>query len=95
MRLTSQALTPREVVAVARDREPVEVDRSVGEAMAPARAVVEAAVASEHLVYGVTTGFGALADTVVPAEEAAAAPPPPGRRPPPGVPGPSAKGAPT
>jgi hypothetical protein len=33
---------------------------------------LEAAVASEDVVYGVTTGFGALADTVVPRENAGA-----------------------
>ena len=39
--------------------------------MEPARAVVEAALASERVVYGVTTGFGALADTIVPPADAA------------------------
>jgi histidine ammonia-lyase len=37
--------------------------------MAPAREVVERAVGSEQVVYGVTTGFGALASTHIGAEE--------------------------
>src|SRR5256885_13675473 len=57
------------VVAVARHRERVEVDGGVAAAMAPARAVVERAVAEERTVYGVTTGFGALAHTrIAPAD---------------------------
>jgi histidine ammonia-lyase len=39
--------------------------------MAPARRVVEEALASDQVVYGVTTGFGALAATRVEPEEAA------------------------
>lgn len=72
MRLTPRPLTAAEVLAVARDRERVDVDAGVPAAMAPARAVVEEAVGSERVVYGVTTGFGALADTVVGPEQAAA-----------------------
>ena len=72
MRLTPEPLLPAEVLAVARAGERVEVDAAVAERMRPARAVVEAAVASEDVVYGVTTGFGALAETVVPRAEAAA-----------------------
>ncbi|MPZ88627.1 MAG: histidine ammonia-lyase [Nitriliruptorales bacterium] len=70
MRLTAEPMGAAEVVAVARRGEPVEVDASVGRSMAPARAVVEAAIASERVVYGLTTGFGALADTRVAPEEA-------------------------
>ena len=72
MLLTPSPLTPAQVLAVARDGEPVDVDTAaVRSAMAPARAVVEAAVASGDVVYGVTTGFGALASTVVAPEDAA------------------------
>jgi histidine ammonia-lyase len=39
--------------------------------MAPARRIVEAAVASDEIVYGITTGFGALATTRVDPQEAA------------------------
>src|SRR5437867_3387288 len=61
--LGPRPLTVDEVVAVARDRETVDVDPGVRDAMAPGRAVVDAAVAEGRTVYGVTTGFGALATT--------------------------------
>ena len=69
--LTPDPLTPAQVVAVARRGERVEVAPSVADAMAPARQTVEAAVASGDVVYGVTTGFGALASTFVTADQAA------------------------
>ncbi len=72
MRLTSQPLSPPEVLAVARAGETVELDPAVASTMAPARQAVEQALAEERVVYGVTTGFGALADTVVPREQAEA-----------------------
>jgi histidine ammonia-lyase len=59
-----------EVVAVARGGEPVEVSPAVADCMAPARQVVARAVAEATTMYGVTTGFGALATTRVPPEQA-------------------------
>lgn len=50
-----------DVVAVARG-ERVEIDRGVKDAMAPARAVVDDAVASGETVYGISTGIGDLAN---------------------------------
>ena len=64
-------LRPDEVIAVARAAWAVAVADSVASAMAATRAMVERALSSHQVVYGVTTGFGALADTVVPPEEAA------------------------
>jgi histidine ammonia-lyase len=61
--LGSEPLTVADVVGVGRWRQPVSVDPAVSATMAPARAVVEAAVADGRTVYGVTTGFGALAAT--------------------------------
>jgi histidine ammonia-lyase len=55
-------LSLADVVAVARDREPVAVLPEVAAAMAPARAVVDAAVASGETVYGISTGIGDLAN---------------------------------
>jgi histidine ammonia-lyase len=67
--LSARPLTVAEVAAVAREGEPVVLAPSAVEAMAEGRAVVEAAVASGRTVYGVTTGFGALAsERVAPAE---------------------------
>lgn len=71
MRLTPRPLTPDEVLRVARGREPVEVDGSVAAAMAPSRRVVEEALRAGDVIYGVTTGFGALSDTAVLPDQAA------------------------
>ncbi len=67
--LDGSALSVAEVVAVARGGAPVEVDPGVAGRMAPARDVVERIVAEGATVYGITTGFGALASVrVSPAE---------------------------
>jgi len=52
-----------EVVAVARDRVPVDVGARAVERIAKSRALVERWVAEERVIYGITTGFGALSDT--------------------------------
>jgi histidine ammonia-lyase len=59
-----------DVAAVAEQRAEVVVDHKVWERMAPAREVVEQAVAEDRVVYGVTTGFGALANTRIEPEQA-------------------------
>lgn len=56
-------LTPERVVAVAYRRARAVPSPDLAERMAPARAVVERAVESDQVVYGITTGFGALAGT--------------------------------
>ncbi|HET9441699.1 MAG TPA: histidine ammonia-lyase [Acidimicrobiales bacterium] len=67
--LSARPLTIDEVVAVARGREPVEVDPAVDASMGPARETIRRAVEESRTVYGVTTGFGALATTrLAPAE---------------------------
>jgi histidine ammonia-lyase len=58
-------LSPEQVVAVAVDREPVQPARSVEERMRPARRLIEEVIAQGRTVYGVTTGFGALANTPI------------------------------
>jgi histidine ammonia-lyase len=70
VRLGPQPLTIREVVDVARYEVPVEVADDVRQSMAPSLAVVEDAVAEGRNVYGVTTGFGALARHRIPPEDA-------------------------
>ncbi|MGH8959058.1 MAG: histidine ammonia-lyase, partial [Acidimicrobiia bacterium] len=69
--VTGDPLTISEVVAVARRQAPAVLGREVAARMAPARRIVEEALASDAIVYGVTTGFGALASTRVEREEAA------------------------
>src|SRR5947209_6964693 len=68
--LGPRPLSIGEVVAVARGHEPVELAPDIETAMAPARAVVEHAVAENRTVYGVTTGFGALANIRIHPEQA-------------------------
>ena len=63
-------LTPGQVVEVAHRRARAVAGPGLGERMEPARAVVDAAVESEEIVYGITTGFGALASTRIDRDEA-------------------------
>jgi len=60
-----------ELEAVARGAPPPTLDAADRDRIAVARAVVEAAVDSEQVVYGVTTGFGHLASVSVPPADAA------------------------
>lgn len=61
-----------DVIAVAERRAEVELHPEVRPAMERARAVIERALAERRVVYGVTTGFGALANTRIEPEAAAA-----------------------
>jgi histidine ammonia-lyase len=65
-----RALTFEDVVAVARGGAPVEIASDVAERMAPSRRIVEDTVESGASVYGVTTGFGGLANVRIPREDA-------------------------
>jgi histidine ammonia-lyase len=64
-----RGLQPAEVLAVARGREAVIIGPSAMDAMARARAVVEELAAGPEPVYGVSTGFGALAALFIAPEE--------------------------
>ena len=68
--LDGSPLSVADVVAVARHGTAVTVAPEAAERMAPARAVVERIVTEGASVYGVTTGFGALAAVKVSAAEA-------------------------
>jgi len=63
--LSGRSLTLDELVRVARECEVVEISTSSLETMRTAREVVEQAVASGELVYGVTTGVGMRRDARV------------------------------
>jgi histidine ammonia-lyase len=67
--VTGDALSLDDVVDVARGQARAVLGPEVGARMEPSRQVVEQAVARAAVVYGVTTGFGALADTFVKNEE--------------------------
>src|SRR6185295_12405775 len=60
--LTGSDLTIEAVEAVARHGAGMALDRSARNRMQRSRDVVERLVAAGEVVYGVTTGFGALAD---------------------------------
>jgi histidine ammonia-lyase len=61
-----------DLIAVARDGAAVEFGDEARRRMAPSRAVVEALDSTDSVAYGVTTGFGALADTAVAPQDRAA-----------------------
>jgi histidine ammonia-lyase len=63
--LDGSPLRIEDVLGVARHRDRVEVGDEARRRMAPSRAVVERLTSSETVAYGLTTGFGALADRVV------------------------------
>jgi histidine ammonia-lyase len=60
--LTGRDLTIDQVVEVARGRRAVELDPTAAERVRSSRAVIERLVGEGATVYGVTTGFGDLAD---------------------------------
>ncbi|MGH3660182.1 MAG: aromatic amino acid lyase, partial [Micromonosporaceae bacterium] len=68
----SSPLTAAEVVAVARSGARVALDDECRTAIARARATVDELVAQETPVYGLSTGFGALAVRHIPVERRAA-----------------------
>ena len=66
--LTGKGLTPADVIAVSREGEGVELGGEARDAMAGSAAIVERMASSPEPVYGVSTGFGSLATTPIPAE---------------------------
>ncbi len=70
IRLGQDRLALDDVVAVARERAAVTLDPEARTRMAAARRVVDDALRGDRAVYGVTTGFGELKDTRIPAEDA-------------------------
>lgn len=70
--IDGEPLTPEQVVAVALGKSEATAADDLDARLAPARQVVEDAVASERVVYGINTGFGALATTHIGRSEAEA-----------------------
>jgi histidine ammonia-lyase len=64
----NRGLGVRDVVAVAREDAEVGLGDEAIEAMAASAAIVERLVESDEPVYGVSTGFGSLATTPIPAD---------------------------
>ena len=67
LQLTASGLAAADVIAVARADRPVTLSEEARAAMERSAAVVADLAASEEPVYGVTTGFGALATVYIPA----------------------------
>lgn len=61
--LDGRSLTPAQVTAVARGGEPVTLGEEAGRRLRRARSVVDRLVAQDEVVYGLTTGVGALKNT--------------------------------
>ena len=64
-------LTIEQVVAVAQGRRPVVCGDDLDRRMAAAHALVQQVISEDRIVYGITTGFGALANTHIPPARAA------------------------
>jgi histidine ammonia-lyase len=71
LQLTGRDLTVPDVVSVARGGRAVEVEAAARQRMATSREVIERLVAAGETVYGVTTGFGDLADVRISPEQTA------------------------
>src|SRR5215207_7056315 len=71
LRLGPHGVTAAEVVDVARHARPVELGVDARVAIERGAAVVERLVDQPEPVYGVSTGFGALANTVIPTARSA------------------------
>jgi len=66
--IDGESLTLEDVVAVSRGGAQVEIPREVEEKVNRSRQVLEEFVRKRKVVYGVTTGFGALGNVIVPSE---------------------------
>ena len=70
--LDGESLTLDQFLAVVRGGCPVSITAEARSRVAASRRVVERAVHAGRTIYGVTTGFGSLADRTIPAHEARA-----------------------
>ena len=69
MQLTGQPLTLSEIAQVAYGQTSIEVASSAHARIQASRKVIEEIVAKNGVVYGVSTGFGKLADVHIPTDE--------------------------
>jgi len=67
--INGEKLTIEDVVAVARKNEKVTIPREVKEKVAKCRQILEELVKKKKIVYGVTTGFGALGSLIISLED--------------------------
>lgn len=67
--LDGESLTPADVVAVARENEPVAVSEPARKAVRTSRDRVERVIEEDEPVYGLNTGFGQLVTEQIPEED--------------------------
>jgi histidine ammonia-lyase len=67
--LTPQGLKLKDIIDVARNSYTVSVSEELLDKVKKALAVVDKAVSEGKIVYGVTTGFGALSDKIIPKKD--------------------------
>ncbi len=68
MELTGQRLSLAEIAAVALHNEPVKIGQGAHASIRASRSLVEQIIERGEVVYGVSTGFGKLADIRIPTE---------------------------
>ena len=71
VKLAADGISAQALIAVARHDAKLELTDSAYEAIDRSAAVIDRILANNEIVYGVTTGFGSLADTVIPPERSA------------------------
>ncbi len=71
VQLSNRGLRPNEVVAIARHDAPLTLAVDALTALEASAAIIDRILDGGESVYGVTTGFGALADTPIPPERSA------------------------
>ncbi len=71
VRLGSEGMSAEGVIAVARHGAPIEIADAAWDAIDRSAAVIDRILDNNEVVYGVTTGFGSLADTVIPSDRSA------------------------
>jgi len=67
--IDGEKLTIEDIVAVARNNEKVMIPKEVKKKVAKCRQILEELVKKKKIVYGVTTGFGALGSQIIPLED--------------------------
>jgi len=67
--INGEKLTIEDVVAVARNNEKVTIPQGVKEKVTKCRQILEELVKKKKIVYGVTTGFGALGNLIISPED--------------------------
>ena len=71
VKLAADGIGAQALIAVARHDATLELTDAAYEAIDRSAAVIDRILANNEIVYGVTTGFGSLADTVIPPERSA------------------------